>query len=136
MPAVPSVLGSPSVKIAGFQQSKRQERTPMTQQNSLLRQRMIDDLVYRNMSVNSQKTYVRAVANFRAFHGRSPDKLSLEDVRDYRNHLIARGLKPTSINPIVGALRFFYGVTLGQKEIAVQIPYARKEDARVVEAGW
>ena len=99
----------------------------MTQQHSPLRQRMIEDMVYRNMSVNSQKVYIRAVANFSTFHGRSPDKLSLEDVRDYRSHLIARGLKPTSINPIVGALRFFYGVTLGQKETAAQIPYARKE---------
>ncbi|MCP5091470.1 MAG: tyrosine-type recombinase/integrase [Gammaproteobacteria bacterium] len=100
----------------------------MTLQHSPLRQRMIEDMVYRNMSVNSQKIYIRAVANFSAFHGRSPDKLTLENVRDYRNHLIGRGLKPTSINPIVGALRFFYGVTLGQREIAVQIPYARKED--------
>ena len=89
---------------------------------------MIEDMVYRNMSVNSQKTYVRAVANFSAFHGRSPDKLTQEDVRAYRNHLIARGLKPTSINPIVGALRFFYGITLGRKDIAAQIPYARKDD--------
>lgn len=100
----------------------------MTQQQSALRKRMIEDMVYRNMSVNSQKTCVRAVANFSAFHGRSPDKLTQEDVRAYRNHLITRGLKPTSINPIVGALRFFYGVTLGQRGVAVQIPYARKED--------
>ena len=52
----------------------------------------------------------------------------VEDVRAYRLHLIERGLKASSINPIVGALRFFYGTTLGQKEIAQQIPFARKED--------
>jgi site-specific recombinase XerD len=63
------------------------------------------------------------------FHGRSPDKLGIEDIRQYRLHLMARGLKPASINPIIGALRFFYGVTLGQKEIAAKIPFARKEDA-------
>ena len=28
-----------------------------------------------------------------------------------------------------GSLRFFYGATLGGKEIAQQIPFARKEDA-------
>jgi integrase len=28
----------------------------------------------------------------------------------------------------MGALRFFYGTTLGQKQIAEQIPYARTED--------
>ena len=100
----------------------------MTHQHSALRQRMIGDMVFRNMSPNSQKVYAYAIANFSAFHTRSPDKLSLEDVRTYRIYLIGRGLKPTSINPIVGALRFFYGVTLNRKDIAVQIPYARKDD--------
>jgi len=42
--------------------------------------------------------------------------------------LIARGLKVNSINPIIGALRFFYGTTLGRKDIADQLPFARKED--------
>ena len=36
----------------------------MTEQVSPLRQRMIDDMPIRNMSVNTQKAYVRAVANF------------------------------------------------------------------------
>ncbi len=95
---------------------------------SPLRQRMLDDMAFRNMSSNTQKVYTYAVANFARFHGRSPDRLGLEEVRDYRLHLLARGLKATSINPIIGALRFFYGTTLGQKELAEQIPFARKED--------
>jgi site-specific recombinase XerD len=89
---------------------------------------MLDDMAFRNMSPNTQKVYTYAVANFARFHGRSPDRLGLEEVRDYRLHLLARGLKATSINPIIGALRFFYGTTLGQKELAEQIPFARKED--------
>jgi integrase/recombinase XerD len=100
----------------------------MTNQVSPLRQRMIDDMTFRNMSLSSQKVYTYAVANFAAFHGKSPDQLGIEHVRKYRLHLLARGLKATSINPIVGALRFFYGTTLGKKEIAEQIPYARRED--------
>lgn len=36
----------------------------MTEQVSPLRQRMIDDMTIRNMSVNTQKAYIRAVANF------------------------------------------------------------------------
>jgi integrase/recombinase XerD len=101
----------------------------MSKQMTPLRQRMIDDMTIRNMAVNSQKNYVRAVANFSIFHGRSPDKLSFEDVRDYRLHLISRGLKPNTINPIMGALRFFYRTTLGRKEASEEIPYARREDA-------
>ena len=90
----------------------------MTKQILLLRQRMIDDMNFRNMSPNTRKVYTYAVANFSTFHGSSPDKLGIEDIRQCRLHLMARGLTPASINPIIGALRFFYGVTLGQKEIA------------------
>ena len=100
----------------------------MTKQISPLRQRMIDDMKFRNMSPSTLKVYTYAVANYSAFHGRSPDKLGIEHVREYRLHLMKRGLKAASINPIIGALRFFYGITLGQKEIAEQIPFARKED--------
>jgi integrase/recombinase XerD len=77
---------------------------------------------------NSQKIYVAAVANFSIFHGRSPDKLTFEDVRNYRLHLISRGLKPNSINPIMGAPRFFYHTTMGLKDVPEQIPYARRAD--------
>lgn len=54
---------------------------------SPLRQRMIDDMTFRNMSPNTQKVYTYAVANFSAFHGRAPDKLGLEDVRTYRRRI-------------------------------------------------
>ena len=100
----------------------------MTKQLSPLRQRMIDDMIIRNMAPTTQRVYASAVANFSAFGGRSPDKLGLEDVRDYRLHLVSR-LKPSSINPIMGALRFFYATTLGLKHVADQIPYARTADA-------
>ena len=100
----------------------------MTKQITPLRQRMIDDMTMRNMTRSTQYVYTQAVANFARYHGRSPDQLDLEDVRDYRLHLVASGLKATSINPIIGGLRFFYKVTLGKKQIAEEIPFARKED--------
>ena len=53
----------------------------MARKVSPLRQRMIDDMTMRNMSPNTQKIYVSAVAKFSAFHGRSPDELGPEDVR-------------------------------------------------------
>jgi len=78
-----------------------------------------------HMSPSTQRVYVAAVANFSIFHARSPDKLN---VRDYRLHLISPGLKPNSINPIMGALRFFCRTTLGLKEVSEHIPYARRAD--------
>lgn len=101
----------------------------MTKQISPLRQRMIDDMTIRNMSPNTKNIYISAVARFSAYHRRSPDQLGLEDIRDYHLHLVSRNLKPTTINPIMGALRFSYGKTLGQKDIVDQIPYARRADS-------
>ncbi len=64
-----------------------------TQAVTPLRQRMLDDMKLRNMAAGTRRTYVRSVADFSAFHGRSPDELTLEDVRDYQLPLVARGLK-------------------------------------------
>ena len=100
----------------------------MTKQITPLRQRMIEDMVFRNMAPTTQRVYTYAVANFAHYHHQSPDQLGLEDVRTYRLHLIARGLKAKSINPIVGGLRFFYGTTLGKKDLAEQIPFACVEE--------
>jgi site-specific recombinase XerD len=100
----------------------------MTKRVSPLRQRMIDDMTIRNMSANTQEVYIRAVVGLSALHGRSPDKLALEDVRDYQLHLVARGLKPASINIYMSGLRFFYATTLGQRYLACQIPMARTQD--------
>ena len=62
----------------------------MTEQVSPLRQRMIEDMAIRDMSPNTQKAYVRAVKNFSKHFGRSPDKLTLEDVRAYQLHLVGQ----------------------------------------------
>jgi Phage integrase, N-terminal SAM-like domain len=40
----------------------------MTKPISPLRQRMIDDMTMRNLSANTQETYIRSVAQFSAFH--------------------------------------------------------------------
>lgn len=100
----------------------------MSIQVTPLRKRMLDDMAMRNMSPNTQKVYTYAIAGFSRFHRKSPDVLGLEEVREYRLHLLARGLKAKSINPIVGALRFFYGTTLGNKSLADQITFARIEN--------
>ena len=81
---------------------------------------MLDDMAFRNMSPATQKVYTYAVAGFARYHRTSPDKLGIEHVRDCRLHLLSRGLKARSINPIVGALRFFYGTTLGNMALADQ----------------
>jgi hypothetical protein len=87
-----------------------------------LRRRMIDDMTIRNMSPNTQKIYIRAVANFSAYHGQSPDKLTFEDVRDYQLHLASCRLKVSWTNVIMCGLRFFYGTTRGKLNVSKHIP--------------
>ena len=57
-----------------------------------LRQRMLDDMKLRNMALSTRKIYVASVAGFSAYHGRSPDQLTLEDVRDSTRALHAAHL--------------------------------------------
>src|SRR5262245_59317822 len=100
----------------------------MTQPISPLRQRMIDDMTMRNLSANTQETYIRSVAQFSAFHRRSPDKLGVKHVRDFHLHLVSRGVVANSIAVKMAALRFFYGTTLRRPDIAAEIPTPRRPD--------
>src|SRR5262244_2971487 len=100
----------------------------MTQPISPLRQRMIDDMTMRNLSANTQETYIRSVAQFSAFHRRSPDKLGVKHVRNFHLHLVSRGVVANSIAVKMAALRFFYGTTLRRPDIAAEIPTPRRPD--------
>jgi integrase/recombinase XerD len=93
---------------------------------SPLRQRMIEDMTVRNLSPATQRSYVSAVAKFSRHFGCSPDRLDLEQVRAFQVQLVANGISWPALNQTVCALRFFYGVTLGHREIPERIPYARE----------
>ena len=93
---------------------------------SPLRRRMIEDMTVRNLAPATQRSYVHAVSRFSRYFGHSPDRLGLEDVRAYQVHLVSNGISWASLNQIVCALRFFYGVTLGLGAIPERIPHARE----------
>jgi len=87
---------------------------------------MIEDMTIRNLSPATQQSYIHAVAKFSRYFGRSPDRLGLEDVRATQVHLASKGVAWGSLNQVVCALRFFYGVTLDQATIPERIAYARE----------
>lgn len=101
----------------------------MSERISPLRQRMIEDMTIRNLSPATQRSYIHAVKRYSLYFGRSPDRLGLEDVRTYQVHLVAKGIAWATLNQVVCALRFFYGVTLVQDEVPERIPYARHRQA-------
>jgi integrase len=80
-----------------------------------LRQRMLDDMRIRNLSSETQTSYVNHVARFARYFRQSPEHLGPEDIRAYQLHLINdRHLAPTSVAGAVAALRFLYQTTLKQ----------------------
>jgi integrase/recombinase XerD len=93
---------------------------------SPLRRRMIEDMTIRNMSPATQRSYISAVSKFSRYFGRSPAKLTLDDVHAFQVHLVSTGISWPGLNQIVCALRFFYGVTLGEAAVPERIPYARE----------
>jgi len=93
---------------------------------SPLRRRMIEDMALRNFVPETQRAYIRWIKGFAAFLGRSPGSASFEDVRGYQLHLAARGLSEQSRNQAAAALRFFFKITLGRREIEDHTQFVRK----------
>lgn len=78
-----------------------------------LRQRMSEDMPVRNLSLNTQLSYLQQVSLFARHFGKSPDLLGREDIRTYQVYLAnEKKLMPGSIRSAISALRFFLNVTL------------------------
>jgi site-specific recombinase XerD len=78
-----------------------------------LRQRMLEDLQVRNLSVHTQRSYLEQVSRFARHFGQSPTVLGPEEIRTYQLFLTnEKELAPGSIVIAVSALRFLYKVTL------------------------
>ena len=78
-----------------------------------LRRRMIEDMQVRNLSSQTQATYVQQVSLFARHFNKSPEVLGPEEIRSYQVYLTnEKKLAPSSIITAVAALRFLYKVTL------------------------
>jgi integrase/recombinase XerD len=93
-----------------------------------LRQRMIEDMQIRNLSVHTQKCYVLQVSLFARHFSKSPELLGPEQIRAYQIYLTnERKLATKSILLAIAALRFLYKVTLKKSwvfEIIIPAPKA------------
>ena len=82
---------------------------------SPLLERFLQDLELAERSKSTQTAYVRVVAEFAQFHGKSPHQLGREHVRSYLLYLRNdKRLSPSSCHQALAALRFFYRKTLGK----------------------
>lgn len=93
---------------------------------SPLRRRMIDDMTVRNFVEKTQNDYIRHVRDFGVFLGRSPDRAMPEDLRRFQLHQRENGVRPSTMNSAVSALRFLFGVTLDWPELGRHLTFVRE----------
>jgi integrase/recombinase XerD len=93
-----------------------------------LRKRMIEDMQVRNLSPNTQESYLQQVSLFARHFGKSPHLLGPEEIRSYQLYLTnEKKLATSSIHIATAALRFLYKVTLKEDWILAEvIPLPRK----------
>jgi site-specific recombinase XerD len=106
---------------------------------------MLEDMMLRKLSTQTQAAYIRAVINFTRFLGSSPDTATAEDLRRYQLHLVENGTSSIMLNATITALRFFFGVTLDRAEAMARmssvreprklpVVLSREEVARLIDA--
>jgi integrase/recombinase XerD len=92
-----------------------------------LRRRMQEELQRRNYSEVTTVCYIRHVAEFAKFFGRSPELLGSEEIKQFQLHLIhEKKISWSTYIQAAAALRFFYVKTLGQEFMAERIPFPKK----------
>src|SRR5271170_3077845 len=93
-----------------------------------LRIRMIEDMQIRNLSLQTQTTYVQQVSLFARHFGQPPERLGRDDIRAYQIHLVRdKHMAASSISVAVAALRFLYTITLKRAwTVEEDIPAGRR----------
>ncbi len=87
----------------------------MTKDNiTPLRERMIEDM------------RIRAIKDFAAYLGRSPDTVRPEELRAYQLHMTNNGVSPWTFNVRISSLRFFFGITCAGEEMKRYMQFQRK----------
>ena len=96
-----------------------------------LRQRMTEDMQLRNLSPDTQRSYLHQISQLARYFNKSPDMLGPFDIRSYQLHLMQeKVLAPSSLLVAVSAIRFLYNVTL-QRDWRLEqvVPTCRKPQA-------
>jgi integrase len=89
---------------------------------------MLEELQRRNYSDTTARGYIRAVAAFAQYFGKSPDQLGPDELRTYQAYLLKqRKLAVPTVVAQVAALRFFFVRTLKRDEFRQELPYPKKQ---------
>jgi site-specific recombinase XerD len=94
-----------------------------------LRERFIADMTVRGFTDKTRKDYLRTVAGFAAFLGRSPGTATAEDIRRFQIQQSEGGMNAPAMNSAVAALRFFFTTTVDRPDLSrklIRLRYPRK----------
>jgi len=99
-----------------------------------LRAKFERELVIRGRSERTIHAYVTRIrALSKHYQGRSPEKITDEEIRDWLHHLrAARKLSASSLNVAVNAVRAFHGLVLGRDPAAAirGVPHCKRRTTR------
>ena len=110
-----------------------------------LRKKMIRELELARKSPRTVEAYVYGVQELATHFRRSPDKISVEEVRDFIHYLVTeRKLAYSTVNQRLAGLKFFYRQVLGREDLDLRVPakrsrrlpepLSREEVARLLKA--
>ena len=91
-----------------------------------LREKMIREMELRNLSKNTQKSYLQAVSGLAKYYMQSPDKMTKEMIEDYLLYLKKeKGQALTTIGSAITGLRFFYSHVLGDQQLSPSLSFSK-----------
>lgn len=89
-----------------------------------LRQKMIDLMLVKNFSPNTQQSYLRSVTSLANYYHQRPDRLSEEDIQQYLIYLMKdKKAAPNTCRVCWQGLQFFYRIVLGRPRSDLNIKY-------------
>jgi site-specific recombinase XerD len=94
-----------------------------------LRERFVTDMTVRGFTDKTRKDYLRTVAGFAAFLGRSPGTATAEDIRRFQIQQSEGGMNAPAMNSTVAALRFFFTTTVDRPDLSrklIRLRHPRK----------
>ena len=92
-----------------------------------LRQKMIDQMRIAGLAESTQGIYIGEIKQLAKHYKASPADLDADQLRTWVLSGIERGLKPTTTNVTVAALKFLYVDTLGCPELVTGLRARKKQ---------
>jgi integrase/recombinase XerD len=91
-----------------------------------LREKMIREMELRNLSENTQRSYLQAVYGLVKHYMQSPDKLTKEMIEDHLLYLKKeKGNALATVGSAVSGIRFFYNHVVCDEKLSPSCSYAK-----------